>query len=154
MKKENQEAVSRRKFLKTAGLASASLALGGCDLGKKLLPGDVLEEFIQSHFSEMSPDEIKEVKDRLQRQYKKKYGREFVLGTEPPYPDVLFAYALDISRCIGCRRCVDACVQENNQSRRPQIEWIRVLRFKKGTMNLEESEHYYEAGMVGDFKAM
>jgi molybdopterin-containing oxidoreductase family iron-sulfur binding subunit len=121
MKKEPGKAVSRRKFLKTAGLASAALALGGCDLGKKLLPGDVLEEFIQSHFSEMSPDEIKEVKDRLQRQYKKKYGREFVL---------------------------DACVQENNQSRRPQIEWIRVLRFKKGTMNLEESEHYYEAGMV------
>ena len=148
MKKEYPKAVSRRKFLKTAGLASASLALGGCDVGKKLLPADVLEEFVQSHFSEMSPDEIIEVKDRLQRQYKKKYGREFVLGTEPPYPDVLFAYALDISRCIGCRRCVDACVQENNQSRRPQIEWIRVLRFKKGTMNFEKSEHYYEAGMV------
>ena len=148
MKKECGEPVSRRSFLKTAGIASASLALGGCDVGKKLLPGDFLEEFLQKHFKEMSPDEIKEVKDRIQRKYKKKYGREFVLGTEAHYPDVLFGYGLDLSRCIGCRRCADACVQENNQSRRPQIQWIRVLRFENGTMNFEESEHYYEAGMV------
>jgi molybdopterin-containing oxidoreductase family iron-sulfur binding subunit len=148
MKKECGEAVSRRMFLKTAGMASASLALGGCDVGKKLLPADFLEEFIQKHFQEMSPDEIIEVKERIQRKYKKKYGREFVLGTEAPYPDVLFGYGLDLSRCIGCRRCVDACVQENNQSRRPQIQWIRVLRFENGAMNFEESEHYYEAGLV------
>ncbi len=149
MKKEPGNAVSRRTFLKTAGVASASLALGGCGLGEKLLPSDdAFEEFFQSHFTEMSPEEIEKVRQRLLRKYKKKFGRDFVLGTEPPYPNVHFAYALDISRCIGCRRCVDACVQENNQSRRPQIEWIRVLRFKKGTMNLEESEHYYETGMV------
>jgi len=148
MKKECGEAVSRRSFLKTAGIASASLALGGCDVGKKLLPADFLEEFLQKHFNEMSPDEIIEVKERIQRKYKKKYGREFVLGTEAPYPDVLFGYGLDLSRCIGCRRCVDACVQENNQSRRPQIEWIRVLRFENGNLNYEESEHYYEAGLV------
>jgi Fe-S-cluster-containing dehydrogenase component len=30
---------------------------------------------------------------------------------------VLFGYALNIQKCIGCRRCVKACVQENNQSR-------------------------------------
>ena len=82
------------------------------------------------------------------KEYKEKYGREFVLGTEPPDPDVNFAYALDLSRCSGCRRCVYACVQENNQSRNPQIQWIRVLRFERGTMNFEESEHYYEASMM------
>ena len=148
MKTEYGNAMSRRTFLKAGGIASASLALGGCGFGEKLLPGDFLKEFVQPLFKEMGPDEIKEVKQRLQKQYQKKYGREFILGTEPPFPDVLFAYGLDLSRCIGCRRCVYACVQENNQSRRPQIQWIRVLRFKKGTMNFEESEHYYEAGMV------
>jgi molybdopterin-containing oxidoreductase family iron-sulfur binding subunit len=143
MKKKYENAMTRRKFLKAAGIASASLALGGCGVGEELLQSDSFKEFFQSHFKEMSPDEIKEVKKRLQ----KKYKQEFVLGTEPPYPNVLFAYGLDISRCIGCRRCVYACVQENNQSRRPQIQWIRVLRFKKGTLNFEESDHYYEAGM-------
>jgi molybdopterin-containing oxidoreductase family iron-sulfur binding subunit len=154
MKKEHANALSRRTFLKGAGAATASLALGGCGFGEKLFSRDVAAEFIQSHFKKMDPDEIERVKTRLQKQYKKKYGREFVLGTEPPIPDVLFAYALDLSRCIGCRRCVYACVQENNQSRRPQIEWIRVLRFEDGTLNFEESDHYYEAGMMpidGDY---
>ncbi len=148
MKKKYEKHVSRRSFLQAAGIASASLALGGCGLGDDLISRERLEEFIQSHFVEMSPDEIKKVKARLQKKYKEKYGRDFVLGTEPADPNVLFGYALDISRCIGCRRCVDACVQENNQSRSPQIQWIRVLRFKDGTMNFEESEHYYEASMV------
>jgi Fe-S-cluster-containing dehydrogenase component len=44
---------------------------------------------------------------------------------------VSFGYALDISRCIGCRRCVYACVEENNQSRDPQVHWIRVLEMEK-----------------------
>ena len=35
------------------------------------------------------------------------------------------------SRCVGCRRCVYACVNENNQSRDPQIQWIRVLKMNK-----------------------
>ncbi len=43
----------------------------------------------------------------------------------------LFGYALDLSRCVGCRRCVYACVKENNQSREPQIQWIEVLRMEK-----------------------
>ncbi len=46
---------------------------------------------------------------------------------------VLFGYGLDLSRCVGCRRCVYACVHENNQSRDPQIHWIRVLEMEKET---------------------
>jgi Fe-S-cluster-containing dehydrogenase component len=30
---------------------------------------------------------------------------------------MLMGYALNIRKCIGCRRCVKACVEENNQSR-------------------------------------
>ena len=30
---------------------------------------------------------------------------------------VEFVYALNLSRCIGCRKCVHACVEENNQTR-------------------------------------
>jgi len=144
MGKEIKGAMDRRTFLKTAGVASTSLALGGCEM----LQGDALEAFVQSHFSEMSPDEINRARRRLLKQYKKKYGRDFVLGAEPPLPNVLFAYGLDLSRCIGCRRCVYACVEENNQSRRPEIQWIRVLMLQKGTMNLEESDHYYDAGLM------
>jgi Fe-S-cluster-containing dehydrogenase component len=63
---------------------------------------------------------------------------------------VLFGYGLDLSRCIGCRRCVYACVDENNQSKDPQTHWITVLRFKKGEkwVDLEESEKYYNPPLV------
>lgn len=148
MGKDLEDRMNRRSFLKAAGIASTSLALGGCGFGEKMLSSDALKAFVQSHFTEMGPREMEAVRKRLLKQYKKKYGIDFVLGTEPPLPNVLFAYGLDLSRCIGCRRCVYACVEENNQSRRPEIQWIRVLLLKNGTMNLEESDHYYDAGLM------
>ena len=43
-----------------------------------------------------------------------------------------------------------ACVKENNQSRiNPQLQWIRVIRLKKGSLiNLENAEHYYNPETV------
>ena len=67
----------------------------------------------------------------------------------PPMDGVEFAYGLDIARCVGCRRCVYACVHENNQSRDPQIHWIRVLRMEKERgIELAESTAYYEPSKV------
>ena len=64
--------------------------------------------------------------------------------TRGPMPGVHFAYALDISRCIGCRRCVYACVAENNQSRDPQIHWIRVLSMEKEKgVDFTHADPYY-----------
>ena len=50
----------------------------------------------------------------LEIKYKEKYGREFHISDEPAMDGTLFGYALDLSRCIGCRRCVYGCVKENN----------------------------------------
>jgi len=144
LKKVDKKDFDRRMFLKGAGIAVASVALEGCNG----FANDFIEKMTQGHFKEMSPDEIENVRKRLLKQYKKKYGRDFKLGSEPAYPETVFAYGLDLSRCIGCRRCVHACVEENNQSRRPQIQWIRVLRMEKASLDLEKSEHYYDAGMV------
>ncbi len=132
--------MDRRKFIKGAVSSLAVLALSGCD--------QTIEEFLQNHFLEMSKDDMEAARNRLIKQYREKFGMDFKLGMEPALPEVLYSYGLDLSRCIGCRRCVSACVQENNQSRKPQIEWIRVLRMKNGSLDLEESEHYYEAEMV------
>ena len=49
MKKERENTVSRRTFLKGAGAVTASFALGGCGVGEKLFRSDVTAEFIQSH---------------------------------------------------------------------------------------------------------
>lgn len=133
--------MDRRKFIKGAASGIAALALSGCD-------NEQVEEYLQKHFVEMSKDEIEEARERLKKKYKKLYGVDFEISMQESIPNVLFSYGLDLSRCIGCRRCVYACVGENNQSRKPQIQWIRVLRMENGTMDLEESEHYYEGGMV------
>jgi Fe-S-cluster-containing dehydrogenase component len=151
MKKIPDRAIDRRTFLKGAGMATASIALGGCSSEGNFFKSDLWSEFFQKHLKEMTPEEFEKVKARLLKQYKKKYGRDFVLGNEPPVPDVLFGYGLDLGRCIGCRRCVYACVAENNQSRNPQIHWIRVLEFKREdvtrTINVEDGNPFFDHGL-------
>jgi molybdopterin-containing oxidoreductase family iron-sulfur binding subunit len=67
----------------------------------------------------------------------------------PPIEGVLYGYGLDLSRCIGCRRCAYGCIQENNQSRDPQIQWIQVLQLSKERgVDLEEAELYYNPAKV------
>jgi Fe-S-cluster-containing dehydrogenase component len=125
---------NRRTFLAgVAGLLGA-MAVSSCSW----------QEFFQQNFQKMSKKEIEQTVERLRAEYKEKYGKEFVVGTESPIDGTLFGYALDIQRCIGCRRCVYGCVEENNQSRDPQIQYIRVLRFRDGNMDLEESNIYYD----------
>lgn len=133
--------ISRRDLLKGSafGLASLAIPIGKAD-------ASFWEAFFQKHFREMNRDEVKAVIARLEEDYYKKYNKRFNIKTTEALPGTLFGYGLDLSRCIGCRRCVYACVKENNQSRDPQIHWITVLRFKKGEKwvnDLEEAEKYY-----------
>lgn len=125
-------------------------ALAGLSLGSLACTRTEVEEFLQKHFREMTQEEKKRVVRRLEEKYLRKYGKEFHVGTEPAPTGVLWGYGLDLSRCIGCRRCVYGCVKENNQSRaNPQLQWIRVVRLKKGSLiNLENAEHYYNPETV------
>ena len=80
----------------------------------------------------MTPEEKKQVIAKAGREIPRKYGKKFQISTQEAIPDTLWGYGLDLSRCIGCRRCVYACVKENNNSRnKPQLQWIRVLRLKR-----------------------
>ena len=125
-------------------------ALAGLSLGSLSCTRAGVEEFLQKHFREMTEDEKKQVVRRLEEQYARKYGKKVQISTQPAEKGVLWGYGLDLSRCIGCRRCVYACVKENNQSRfNPQLQWIRVIRLKKGSLiNLENAEHYYNPETV------
>jgi molybdopterin-containing oxidoreductase family iron-sulfur binding subunit len=137
--------LNRRNFLKgtALGVTASALPVKKADAG-------FLDTFFQEHFREMSKDEIQEVLNRLEKEYTEKYKKNVSVQATPPMLGVVFGYGLDLSRCVGCRRCVYACVGENNQSRDPQIHWITVLRFKKGEKwsDLEESERYYNPAKV------
>ena len=142
---------SRRQFLKDSAKVAAGLAAGlyapgflaGCS------PREA-DSILQKHFTELSPSEVDNLLRRVERDNLKKFGKSGVVGAKPAMPGVLFAYALDLSRCIGCRRCVHACVKENNQSREPAIQWIRVLEFpKEKGIDFAEADPYYCTAQTG-----
>jgi molybdopterin-containing oxidoreductase family iron-sulfur binding subunit len=133
---------TRRAFLKMIGTAAAAGVLSACDR-------ETRERMFQRSFRELTPEELERYLARLERDYKAQYGVDVRVGAEPPIDGVVFAYALDLSRCIGCRRCVHACVAENNQSRDPQIHYITVLEMdKRYGVDLEHADAYYEPDEV------
>jgi Fe-S-cluster-containing dehydrogenase component len=144
-KKKDGIHLDRRNFLK-----GAALGLAGAALPLKKADASFWEEFFQKRFIEMNDAEKKQVIARLEQEYEEKYKKAIKVGDEKPIPGVLFGYGLDLSRCIGCRRCVYACVDENNQSKDPQVQWISVLRFKKGEKwaDLENADRYYNPDLV------
>lgn len=138
--------MNRRDFLTSAvaGVAGAAVPLNKTD-------ASFLETFFQKHYREMTAEEKKKMVERLEREYEAQYHKKIQVKTTDPIPGVLYGYGLDLSRCIGCRRCVYACVTENNLSRNPQLQYITVLRFKSGkkwTSDLELAEKYYNPELV------
>jgi molybdopterin-containing oxidoreductase family iron-sulfur binding subunit len=138
--------LTRRNFLKVtaAGAATLAVPVGTSD-------ASVWQSFFQKHFREMSNWEKTKVIRRMEKEYGDKYKTSFTIKTSGASTGTLFGYGLDLSRCIGCRRCVYACVRENNQSRDPQIHYISVLEFEKGhkwVSDLEEADKYYNPEKV------
>jgi molybdopterin-containing oxidoreductase family iron-sulfur binding subunit len=140
---------SRREFLRAFGLGLS--ALSGLPGSAEAFELD-LDAFFQQNFRELSDEEIVEVLERLERKYSTRYGKEVSMEATGPVDGVVYGYGLDVSRCIGCRRCVYACVDENNQSRDPQIHWIRVLEFAQESaqrgIDLEAGDAYYDRAQV------
>ncbi len=115
--------LTRRTFLCSVAGCAAAVA-GGC--------GDITHtSFYRQNFRELSKADLARIIDGLEAEHSKTHGKDVAIGAEEPLPGVEFGYALDLSRCIGCRRCVYGCVTENNQSRDPQVHWIRVLQMSK-----------------------
>ncbi len=145
-----EEKVDRRSLLIGGGLtamAAVAATVAGSSTG-------FVERMLRRRFTELSPERKAEILDSLEREYSERYGRDVTVADTPPMDGVEFAYGLDIARCVGCRRCVYACVHENNQSRDPQIHWIRVLRMEKERgIELAESTAYYEPPEVPEADA-
>lgn len=51
---------------------------------------------------------------------------KLVVKSTPAREGKRFAMALDVDKCIGCRRCEYACVMENNTVRDAGMDWIRI----------------------------
>jgi len=136
--------VNRRDAIKTLFALAAAFTASGCS--KDLT---ALQSFFGANFKEMTSEQVSKRLAEWEEKYSKQFDRPVKVGAEPPIDGVLFGYALDISRCIGCRKCVYACVDENNQSRDPQLHWITVLQMDKGHgIDLQHSDAYYDPETV------
>jgi Fe-S-cluster-containing dehydrogenase component len=56
---------------------------------------------------------------------------------------VQFGYALNLSICVGCRKCAEACHIENNHDRATKNSYIRVLEMSKGSIDMEKGRTDY-----------
>jgi molybdopterin-containing oxidoreductase family iron-sulfur binding subunit len=151
----DRETVSRRSLLKKGGLLSTLAVLlgGGAALAQQAVDSDgaladAWGDFFQQHYKKMTPEEVQEAIARIERKAKREYGVDLKVADDAPIPGVVFGYALNISKCKGVRRCVEACVAENNQSRDSQIQYIRVLELARGHLDLNRAEPYYDGAEV------
>ena len=133
--------VTRRDFLCVVAGCTAAAASACID------PAHTA--FFRKHLTELSKEDVARIIAELEQELTERFGKEVEVGTQGPIPGVEFGYALDISRCIGCRRCVHACVEENNQSRDPEVHWIRVLEMdKEKGIDFAHADAYYDAEEV------
>lgn len=137
--------VSRRTILTAATATFGAVAVQDAlaplaDLAK----GFTLDEMLQRHYKQLSREEMQDVLRRLERDTLEEYGREVQIDDVRPVPGVQFGYGLNLSLCIGCRKCVEACHKENNHDRATYNSYIRVLELEKGGNDLNESDVTYD----------
>jgi molybdopterin-containing oxidoreductase family iron-sulfur binding subunit len=137
---------SRREFLGGAAVAVGAGVSAPAWGGNSFM--DAMGGFFQDNYQRMSDEEIADALGRIERRALRKHGVEIQCKDTKPQPGVVFGYALNISKCQGYRDCVSACVEENNQGRDSQMQYIRVLEMEQGSSNLEHSEHYYDPATV------
>ena len=132
---------ARRRFLKTAVAVGGAAALA---TGRpNSAPADLLSQLLQNHFQRLEPAQIAEVLSRIERQAQRDYGVAIRCESTPALPGVRFGFALNLSKCIGCRRCVEACVLENNCGVQGNLQNIRVVALPSGGLDLSKGNHYY-----------
>lgn len=147
--------MNRRSFLR--GTAAGAVGLAGVAAALqpllRLESGEVtLADLLQKHYRELKPEELRRILDSLATRCQQEHGTRPSIRDSKPMDGVEFGYALNLSRCIGCRKCAHACLKENNQSRDTaddiEMSYIRVLEMNKGAINLETSTVYYNPATV------
>jgi molybdopterin-containing oxidoreductase family iron-sulfur binding subunit len=137
--------VSRRRALKVVGATLGAAAFAEAMAPLKAWTADLtFEQFLQKHYREMTKDELQRVLRRHEGETAKAYGREVSIRDVRPMDGVEFGYALNLSVCIGCRKCAEACHHENNHDRATNNSYIRVLEMEQGSFDMERGTTTYD----------
>ncbi|QOI96106.1 MAG: 4Fe-4S dicluster domain-containing protein [Flammeovirgaceae bacterium] len=134
------------------GFASTSCSVTAGDAKKEKAQLN-WEEFFKGNYQLMTDEEKESTVKRLERLYELNNGRKINVSAQGPMKDVLYGYAFNISKCQGYMDCINACVQENNQDRNSQMQYIRIHEHKNGSMDFElaDDNFYHEVPAAGHF---
>jgi Fe-S-cluster-containing dehydrogenase component len=112
------------------------------------------EEQFKGNYKLMTDKEKQGTINRLMRSYELSTGKNISMTAENAEEDVLFGYAFNISKCQGYMDCVSACVEENNQDRNSEMQYIRIHEMKDGKgLKFDEADdnYYHEVPAEGHF---
>ena len=142
--------MTRRSFLRNSAVFATGIAALTASLRPLLDITDFpsAAQFMQKYYKELTPEEMAKVLNRIENEVEHQYGIRPHVRDYKPMDGVEYVYCLNLTRCIGCRKCVHACVAENNQSRDPEIQYIRVLRMPHGSLVIDNAEHNYAPDKV------
>lgn len=134
----------RRVALKVLGATLGASAFAyAMEPLRKFTRDLTIDQFLQRHYRETSKEELAAVMKRLERETEHQYGAKVSIRDLRPEPGVQFGYALNLSLCIGCRKCAEACHVENNHDRDTNNSYIRVLEMESGSFDLEKGDATY-----------
>jgi molybdopterin-containing oxidoreductase family iron-sulfur binding subunit len=137
--------LQRRTILK-----AAAGVVGVAALGRALAPlADLdesfsLDEMLQRHYKELSPEDRQVIFRRLEEQALRERGAHVSIDDPQPRPATRYGYGLNLSLCIGCRQCAAACHRENNHDRKTRNTYITVFEIDKGTLDLSRATSLYD----------
>jgi Fe-S-cluster-containing dehydrogenase component len=136
---------TRRVALKVVGatLGAGAFAYAGRPVAEWAAGVDV-DELLQRHYKELTPEELAQILRRIEADTQAAHGVEVHVEDVPPQDGVSFGYALNLSLCIGCRKCAEACHHENNHDRATNNSYIRVLEMQQGSFDMEHGTVDYD----------
>jgi len=136
---------TRRNVMKGIGATLGLAAFGSAIWPLSKIPENVsLDEFLQKHYKELTPEEKEEIFERIAAKTQREYGAEVTIHDPQPIPGVKFAYAINLSKCNGNGKCVEACHKENNHDRAANQSYIRVLEMDRGSLNMDNANSTYD----------